>query len=107
MFFNEEQKMKENAKSEAMDEVINLIAQGLLESKSVPENDKMSIRVILAAQSTCKTIHNIIVEKYAKPGNEANTETLKEVAEYLALVEKGIVQFVESTPFVSKEVNKL
>ena len=107
MFFNEEQmkkKEKEAMKAEAESEFMDFIAQMMLESDAIPERDKLSIRVVQTAKEVGNVIHDHIVMKYAKPGSEADEETLKQVAEYLALVKTGLMQFSESTP-VKREEN--
>ena len=106
MFFNEEQmkkKEKEAMKAEAESEFMDFIAQMMLESDAIPERDKLSIRVVQTAKEVGNVIHKHIVKKYAKPGNEADEETLKQVAEYLALVKTGLMQFTESTPVKREE----
>jgi RNA 3'-terminal phosphate cyclase len=81
---------------------MDFIAQMMLESDSVPERDKLAIRAVHMAQEVGNAIHDI-VEKYVKPGAEADEETLKQVVEYLALVKTGIMQFTESTPIKREE----
>lgn len=108
MFFNEEQ-MKKKAEEASMrakveGEFMDFIARMLLESDSIPERDKLSIRVVRMAKEVEDAIHDHIVMKYAKPGSEADEETLKQVFEYLALVKTGIMQFTESTP-IKREGN--
>ncbi|MBR4296100.1 MAG: hypothetical protein IKT56_04590 [Clostridia bacterium] len=108
MFFTEEQmkkKEKEAMKAEAEREFLDFIGNMLLESDSIPERDKLAIKVVRAAQEVGNAIHDHIVIKYAKPGAEADEETLKQVVEYLALVKTGIMQFTKSTPLVKKEEN--
>lgn len=106
MFFNEKQmkeKEKKAMKAEAEREFMNFISQMILESDSVPERDKLAIRVIRTAQDVGDAIHDHIVIKYAKPGEEADEETLRQAVEYLALVKTGIMQFSESTPVKKEE----
>ena len=90
-------------KAEAEREFMDFIAQMMLESDSVPERDKLAIRVVRMAREVGDAMHDHIVLKYAKPGAEADEETLKQVLEYLALVKTGIMQFTESTPIKREE----
>ena len=108
MFFTEDQmkkKEKEAMKAEAESEFMNFIAKMMLESDSIPDKEKLSIQIILSAKEIGSVLHEHIVVKYAKPGSEADEETLKQVVEYLALVKTGIMQFTKSTPLVKKEEN--
>jgi hypothetical protein len=73
----------------------------MLES-DMPETDKLNIRVL----EKIEDIHEValvegIVLKYCNPNHKANMETLTKVLEYLELVEVGIRQFVDGTPFVA------
>jgi hypothetical protein len=92
----------ENRKAEAKAKRMfsKMMTDMLLESDA-PEHVKMSVRVLNKVQDVHNAIEELIVLKYTVPGNEANTETLKKVLEYLELVEVGINQFVETTPFVA------
>ena len=72
----------------------------ILESDA-PENQKATIRVLNKVHDVESVLDDMVVLKYATPGSEANTETLNKVLEYLELVEVGIKQFVESTPYVA------
>lgn len=97
-FTNEklEEKMVE---SKARDMFANLLIESILTSESAPEYVKLSVHII----SKIKDVNNAsteIMKKYCNPGNEANAETLKKIKEYLEIVEVGIKQFVETTPFV-------
>ena len=106
MFFNEEQmkrREKEVMRVEAESELVDFLAQMMLESDIIPERDKLSVRVVQAAKQIGDVIRNHIVMKFAKPGEEADEETLKQVAEYLALAKTGLMQFSESTPIKREE----
>lgn len=69
-------------------------------NSDVPEHNKLVIKILNKARDIEKQIEEGIVLKFVTPNKEANTETLKNVLEYLEMVEVGIKQFVESTPYV-------
>lgn len=92
-----EEKMVEN---KAKDMFANLMIEAILTSEDAPEHIKLCVGILGKVKDNQKSLHEI-VEKYVAPGNEANAETLKKVKEYLELVEVGIKQFVETTPFVA------
>jgi hypothetical protein len=98
---NEEKMMNANVEAKAKRMMSNMISQMLLEDESVSETTKLSVRALMKARDIHELIENGIVEKYCNPFNRANAETLKKVFEYLQLVEVGIKQFVETTPFVA------
>lgn len=73
----------------------------------MPEADKLNIRVL----EKVNDIHEVALEegivlKYCNPNHKANVETLTKVLEYLELVEVGIKQFVDGTPFVADETEE-
>ena len=82
----------------ARDMFANMLLEAILTSDA-PEHMKLCVSVIGKVKANQNAL-NEIVEKYCMPENEANTETLKKIKEYLELVEVGIKQFVETTPFV-------
>ena len=88
------------AKKEANKMFRKMITDMILES-DLPENQKATIRVLNKVSDVESVLDDMVVLKYATPGSEANTETLKKVLEYLELVEIGIKQFVEDTPYVA------
>ena len=98
--FTKEKMEKENAEHMARNMLADMLAEAILESESTPEHVKLGVGIIRKGKDIVKTIHAINM-KYVTPGNEADTETLKKVLEYLQLVEVGIKQFVETTPFVA------
>ena len=97
--FNKEEMMNEKAENMAMRMFSNLISKAVLESKTAPEQTKLSVRVLDKARDINEALHDEIVKKYCTP--DTNVETLNKVLEYLQLVEVGIKQFVETTPFVA------
>ena len=98
---NKEEMMNAQAEQKAKRMMADMIADMLLESESVPETAKLSIRVLKKARDIHSLIEEGIVCKYATPNNEAKGETLKKVLEYVELVEVGMKQFIETTPFVA------
>lgn len=88
------------AKKKAEKMFKKMMVKMLLEGDA-PENVKQAIRVIDKVGDIDNSLDDLIVLKYTTPGSEANTETLTKVLEYLELVEVGIKQFVESTPYVA------
>ena len=97
--FTKEKMEEKKIENKAKDMFAELLIKSILESETAPEHVKVSVAIV----SEVKNIQNIlmgIVKKYTSPGNEANIETLKKVLDYLELVEVGINQFSENTPFV-------
>lgn len=94
------------AEKKAQRKFRKLMANMLLESDA-PESVKLSIRVMEKIKDIYEDgLEEGIVLKYCQPENRANAETLKKVLEYLELVEAGIKQFVETTPFVADETEE-
>lgn len=96
---NKENLEQANAERMARKMLSKMMSEAILKSETAPEDMKLS--VLLMDKST--DLHDSItdlVKRYVTPGNLASVETLKKVLEYLALVEVGIQQFSESTPFV-------
>ena len=98
---NKEEMMKAKVESKARTMISKLMSEAILEAENVPEHIKLSVQVLGKARDINEALHEDIVEKCCTPGNQANAETLKKVLEYLQLVEVGIKQFVETTPFVA------
>lgn len=99
---NEENLMEAQAESKARRMLADMLAEALFESDA-PESLKLSVRVIRKARDVSDTLTDEIVKKYAGPGKTANAETLKYVYEYLSMVEVGLKQFAETTPFVADD----
>ena len=102
-----EEEMKDiEAECKAKQMVGKLLSQILLKSNA-PEHMKLSVLVIDKAEELHDGIRNL-VKQYVDIGERADAETLKKVLEYLSLVEIGIKQFAETTPFVEhiEEENK-
>jgi hypothetical protein len=96
--FTKEKMEKENAEHMARGMFADMVAEAILESESTPEHMKLCVGILLKGKDISKAMHEINM-KYVTSGNEADTETLKKIMEYLQLVELGIKQFVETTPF--------
>ena len=97
--FTKEEMMNEKAEMQAKKMLANIMSQAVLNSPSASESQKAIVRVINKARDINEALHDKIVEKYCTP--DTNVETLNKVLEYLQLVEVGIKQFVETTPFVA------
>lgn len=97
---NKKELEQKTAEAKAKNLMRHMMTEMILESDA-PENMKTSVRVLTKVGDVHNSIEELIVLKYTVPGNEANTETLKKVLEYLELVEVGIKQFSETTPFVA------
>ena len=91
---------EKKAENKAQDMLAEMLVEAMLTSETASEHDKLCIRVMRKAKNVSSAAHEVMV-KFVTPGKEADTETLKEVLEYLELVEVGIKQFVETTPFVA------
>ena len=98
---NKEEMMEKEAAHKAQKMFSKMLSQMLLESDA-PEHMKLSVRVIDKAEKLHECIRDL-VRKYIDIGKVSDAETLKKVLEYLSLVEIGINQFVETTPFVNHE----
>lgn len=96
---NKEEMEKRRAEHEARKMMSQMMSQMLLESDA-PESVKLVIRIIDKAESVNDAVRDL-VETYCDPDHIANEETLTKVLEYLELVEVGIRQFVDGTPFVA------
>lgn len=93
-----EQKQAENMAHKMF---AQMLSQAILESEA-PEHMKLSVRIMDKSTDLQEAIHELVI-RYVKPskGRQANAKTLKNVLEYLELVEAGIKQFVETTPYVA------
>jgi hypothetical protein len=99
-FLKDEMEKKE-AEQAAKNLFAKMISDAVLNSEKASEQQKLTIRVLNQANAVQDALSEQIVEKYIHPtpGKEATTELLKKVLEYLELVEVGIKQFSEMTPF--------
>ena len=98
---NLEEKLEERkAELKAKDMLRRMMTKMLLESDA-PEYIKLNVRVLDKVRDVHNAVEELIVLKYTVPNKEANAETLKTILEYLELVEIGIKQFAETTPYVA------
>ena len=99
---NKENLEQKQAEHEAKKMLAKMMSQMILESETASESMKLNVCILDKAQDLQDSLHDV-VNRYVKPGNRANAETLKTVLEYLSLVEVGVKQFLETTPFVADE----
>lgn len=99
---NKDEMMKAQAEHEAHKMFGKMLSQAILESKTAPESMKLSVLVLDKSHDLNESVHNL-VKHFVKPQKRANVETLQKVLEYLSMVEVGIQQFMETTPFVAEE----
>lgn len=79
MFFSEKQMKKadeEAMKKKLESDFMDFIIRQMLESDVISEKDKLSLRVGQAVKEVNLIIHDHILIRYAKPGEEADEETL-------------------------------
>lgn len=90
-----EEKINRKAEHEAHKMFTKMLAKMLLESDA-PENIKLSVQVTEKVKDLIDMFYDSLIKKYCTPEQEADTETLKKVFEYLGLVEIGLNQFLET-----------
>lgn len=86
------------ARSQACDMLSDMLIEAMLKSDA-PEEAKLGMRIVQQGKKVSKATQKIID---AFVGDSAtikasDTETLKQVLEYLVLVEVGLKQFMETT----------
>ena len=99
---NKEKLEQENAEQMARKMFAQFLSQQILESDTAPESMKLSVLVMNKSEEVHECITKLI-KHFVNPKKRANVDTMKKVLEYLALVEVGIQQFIETTPFVAEE----
>lgn len=97
--FSKEKMEQEKAENMAHKMLAKMMSEAVLTSKTAPEEMKLSVLILDKASDIQESIHKI-VDEHVSPGHRSNVETLKTVLEYLGMVEIGVKQFIESTPFV-------
>lgn len=97
--FSKEKMEQEKAERMAKRMFVKMMSDAILTSETAPESMKLSVRVLDKARDLHDSLDDL-VKKYCTPNNIANAEILKAVLEYLGMVEFGVKQFIESTPFV-------
>ena len=101
-----EEMMEQNAAHEARRMLAKMMSQMILESDTTPEYMKLGVRVMDKTWDVRDAIFDL-AKNYVDVGKRANAETLQKVLEYLELVEVGIKQFAETTPFVAEETEAM
>ena len=84
--------------AEAANMFADMLANAILDS-DVSEDKKICVRICKQVRQLHKAV-DTIMDRFAEPtpGKDAeNYETRKQVLEYLALVEVGLTQFMETT----------
>lgn len=100
--FTKEELMNKQAESKAMKMFSRMMSKAILESENTPEYMKFSVLAMDKSEDVQEAIHELVVHYVeAEDGVQANAETMKKLFEYLELVELGIKQFKETTPFVA------
>lgn len=105
MFGLNEEKLNEmrnelKCENKAKEMLADMLSEALLESDA-PEYVKLGVLIMQQMRRVSKALSEDIAKKYVSSGKEANVETLKYVYEYLQLVEVGIKQFAQTTPYVA------
>lgn len=97
--FSKEKMEQKKAEAMAHNMLGKMISEAVLTSKTAPEEMKLSVLILDKASDIQESLHEL-VDEHVSPGHRSNVETLKTVLEYLGMVEIGVKQFIESTPFV-------
>ena len=86
------------ARSEASDMLTDMLAEIMLKS-NMQEEAKLGVRIIQQGKKVSKAAYEIVEAFAGDPAGlkASDTETLKQVLEYLGLVEVGLKQFMETT----------
>ena len=95
--FSKEKMEQKKAEDMAHNMLAKMMSEAILNLETAPEEMKLS--------DIQESIHGL-VDEHVSPGHRSNAETLKTVLEYLGMVELGIKQFIESTPFVPADDGK-
>lgn len=96
---NKENLEQKKAEQMAKNMLAKMMSEAILKSEKASESMKLSVLILDKASDIQESMHNL-VDEHVSPGHRSNVKTLKTVLEYLGLVELGIKQFIESTPFV-------
>lgn len=97
--FSKEKMEQKKAEDMARNMLSKMISEAVLTSETAPEEMKLSVLILGKASDIQESIHKL-VDEHVSPGHRSNVETLKTVLEHLGMVEIGVKQFIESTPFV-------
>lgn len=86
------------ARNQASSMLADMLADMMLKSNA-SEEIKLGVRIIQQSKKVCAAVHDIMEAFAGDPAaiKASDTETLKQVLEYLGLVEVGLKQFMETT----------
>lgn len=86
------------ARNEARGMLADMLAEIMLKS-NMPEEAKRGVRIVQQGKKVCEATQEILEAFAGDPTRlkASDTETLKQVLEYLGLVEVGLKQFMETT----------
>ena len=86
------------ARNQASNMLADMLADMMLKSDA-SEEIKLCVRIIQQSKKVHTAVHDIAKAFAGDPANikASDTETLKQVLEYLGLVEVGLKQFMETT----------
>ena len=103
MMFNDDSLALSRAKkakeyNQSRDMAVDIVAEMLLDS-DITEEAKLGVQVIRRSKKVIAAVGEIVEEFVGNPARlkPSDTETLKQVLEYLGLVEVGLKQFMETT----------
>ena len=86
------------ARNEARGMLADMLAEIMLKS-NMPEEAKLGVHIVQQGKKVCEATQEILEAFAGDPARlkASDTETLKQVLEYLGLVEVGLKQFMETT----------
>lgn len=86
------------ARNQASNMLADMLADMMLKSNA-PEEIKLGVRIVQQSKKVHAAVHDIVEAFAGDPATvkASDTETLKQVLEYLGLVEVGLKQFMETT----------
>lgn len=96
------------ARSQACDMLSDMLIEAMLKSDA-PEEAKLGVRIVQQGKKVNKATQEIIEAFVGDPTTikASDTETLKQVLEYLVLVEVGLKQFMETTTNANNAPNEI
>ena len=86
------------ARNQASSMLADMLADMMLKSNA-PEELKLGVRIVQQGKKVCTAVQDITEAFAGDPATikASDIETLKQVLEYLGLVEVGLKQFMETT----------
>lgn len=86
------------ARAQATEMLADMMADMIFKSNA-PEEIKLGVRIVQQGKKVSVAVQNIVKVFAGDPATikASDTETLKQVLEYLGLVEVGLKQFMETT----------